>query len=132
MSRVYIAGPFTDPRPEVIAWHVARACLLGRLASAVGLVPVVVHEDIAAGVYGDDADPVQRASGRARTMEVVWSCAGVWALRRDDGTMSEGTDAEYRGTDGRRLAGTWAEWRGLVERAAPDLLGAWDALAVTP
>jgi hypothetical protein len=130
--RVYIAGPFTDPRPEVVAWHVARACLLGRLATECGHAPVVVHPSIAAGVYGDDAVAWQRERGLRAALEVMHGCDALWALLRDDGTMSSGTAGEWRDFDGKAEALTWAGWRGRIPDFDAERLAAWDALAVKP
>lgn len=132
MTRVYIAAPYADPSPTVRAWHVARACLLGRLALECGHAPVVVHPSIAAGVYGDDSDPVQRERGLRAALEIVDGCDELWALLRDDGTLSEGMAKEWGAFSGPIGCGTWAQWRADVEPRAPDLLPAWDALAVTP
>lgn len=135
---VYVAAPYHDPNPRIVAWNVARACLLGRLAARCGYVPTVVHAEIHGGVYGDDNDPAQRAAGRALTLaklDGVLAAGGrVWALLRDDGEMSEGTRAEVneaRDTGSAWTGSTWAEWR-TEASAHPDLLPAWDALAVRP
>lgn len=129
MTRVYVAAPFADPSPTVRAWHVARACLLGRLALECGHAPVVVHPSIAAGVYGDDEVPHERERGLRAALEVMRGCDALWALLRDDGTMSAGTAEECRLFDGNPQALAWAGWRCRV----PDvLLPAWDALAVRP
>lgn len=130
--RVYIAGPFGDPSPTVRAWHVARASLLGRLALECGHAPVVVHPSIAAGVYGDDADPAQRERGLRAALEVMRGCDEMWVLLRDDGTKSDGVRAERRAWNLAAPSGTWLDWRLHVVTDAPDLLPAWDALAVRP
>ena len=44
----YVASPFAAPTPALIAWNIARAGLLGRLAVAEGFAPVVVHHSIGA------------------------------------------------------------------------------------
>ena len=132
--RVYIAATYADPSPTVRAWHVARACLLGRLVLECGHAPVVVHPSIAAGVYGDDADPRERERGLRAALEVMDGCGHLWALLRDDGTMSSGTAEEWRlfRAPAFRQAETWARWRFKVKQCAPHLLPAWDALAVRP
>ncbi len=132
MTRVYIAASFADPSPTVRAWHVARACLLGRLALECGHAPVVVHPSIAAGVYGDDADPRERERGLRAALEVMRGCDAMWALLRDDGTMSYGTAGEWREFDGKAEALTWAGWRGRIPSFDDERLAAWDALAVRP
>lgn len=137
----YVAAPYSDAYPTIRAWHVSRAVLLARLAMACGYAPVEVHTSIAAGVYGDDSDPEQRARGMAATAAI---CRGVlatpgavlWALTNDDGSMSPGVEAEvaighsvWRG----RSWYTWAEWRDSDElKRNPHLLPEWDRLAVRP
>ena len=136
----YIAAPFGDPSPTIRARHVARARLLARLAFACGYAPVEPHSSIHAGVYGDDADPAQRAAGMDATQAVCRALlaspdAELWALLRDDWTMSDGTRGEV---DIARKHGnewdesTWAEWRTRVVAEAPHLLPEWDRLAVRP
>ena len=135
----YIACPYSDPSPTIRARHVDRAVLLARLAMACGLAPVEVHTSIAAGVYGDDSDPEQRARGMAATAAI---CRGVlatpgavlWALLRDDGTASDGTRAEcvLAADVADYTAHTWAEWAIKVAAKAYDLLPEWDRLAVRP
>lgn len=128
--RVYIAGPFAGPSPTVRAWNVARASLLGRLALECGHAPVVVHPSIAAGAY--DADPAQRERGLRAALEVMRGCDALWALLRDDGTMSSGTAKEWREFDGKAEGLTWAGWRGRIPDFDHERLAAWDALAVRP
>lgn len=132
----YIAAPLNDASPTIVAWHVARARLLARLAMACNLSPVVVHGEIEAGTYGDDADPEQRARGMAASAAI---CRGVlatpgavlWALLRDDGSMSAGTLAEWAlASDGTQT--TWNGWRRHAAKHAPALLPEWDRLAARP
>lgn len=135
----YIAAPYADPSPTIRAWHVDRAVLLARLAMACGYSPVETHTSIAAGVYGDDSDPGQRARGMAATAAI---CRGVlatpgavlWALKRDDGSVSDGTRAEcvLAADVADYTAHTWAEWAIKVATKAPHLLPEWDRLAVRP
>ena len=136
----YIAAPLNDASPTIVAWHVARARLLARLAMACNLSPVVVHGEIEAGTYGDDADPEQRARGMAASAAI---CRGVlstpgavlWALLRDDKRMSDGVSAEWSIAlcAGRPAWGlSWAMWRKDVALKAPALLPEWDRLAVRP
>ena len=136
----YVAAPFSDASLTIRAWHVSRAVLLARLAMACGYAPVEVHTSIAAGVYGDDSDPEQRARGMAATAAI---CRGVlatpgavlWALLRDDGTASTGTAGERdlaRATGREWQTATWSAWQMLAERVASHLLPEWDRLAVRP
>lgn len=91
----YIIAPYAGD----IDRNVARAVLLGRLALAHGLAPVVVHPAIKAGVYGDDDVPEERerglraACGIART--VVAAGGDVWALTDDNGSLSAGSRIEW-------------------------------------
>ena len=136
----YIAAPLNDASPTIVAWHVTRARLLARLAMACNLAPFEPHSSIAAGVYGDDSDPEQRARGMAASTAI---CRGVlstpgsvlWALLRDDKRMSDGVSAEWSIAlcAGRPACGlSWAMWRKDVALKAPDLLPEWDRLAVRP
>lgn len=136
----YVASPYADPSPMIRAWHVSRAVLLSRLAMACGLAPVEVHTGIAAGVYGDDSDPEQRARGMAATRQIaalVMSGGGkMWALLHADYSMSDGVRdgvqiADDRGISRARRA-PWAEWRTIAAQSAPHLLPEWDRLAVRP
>lgn len=136
----YVAAPFSDPSPTIRAWHVSRAVLLARLAMACGYAPFEPHTGIAAGVYGDDSDPEQRARGMEATAAI---CRGVlatpgavlWALTRDDGMFSDGVRAEWtlaQGLDAARRVNGWSSWRGWAAEHAPHLLPEWDRLAVRP
>ena len=136
---LYVAAPFGDPSPTIRAWHTARAALLCRLATLSGFAPICPHPTIAAGGYGDDSDPAQRAAGMEATLALALLVARargtLWALSRDDGTLSAGTDAELDAwppsLDPPR-AYTWTEWAIKVAAKAPALLPEWDALAVRP
>ena len=136
----YVAAPFSDASPTIRAWHVARAVLLARLAMACGLAPVEPHTSIAAGVYGDDSNPEQRARGMVATRQIaalVMSGGGkMWALLRDDYSMSDGVRDEVQIADDRGISrarrAPWAEWRTIAAQSAPHLLPAWDRLAVRP
>jgi len=136
---LYVAAPYGDPSPTIRAWHTARAALLGKLAFACGYNPIVPHLQIAAGVYGDDSDPEQRAAGMAATLDVcravVAGGGAVWALTRDDGMFSDGTRAEWMIAEGLQSAprvGAWNTWRGWTDEYAPYLIPEWDRLAVRP
>ena len=136
----YVAAPYSDPSETIRAWHVARARLLARLALACGYAPIEPHSSIAAGVYGDDGDPEQRARGMAASAAI---CRGVlatrgavlWALLRDDQGMSEGTRSEWqiaREAKAVPQGRTWWDWRRTVAAHASDLLPEWDRLATRP
>ena len=92
----YIIAPYAGD----VDRNVARACLLGRLALAHGLAPVVVHPAIRAGVYGDDDVAEERERGLAASIEVallvVMAFGDVWVLSNDDGSLSDGCAREWR------------------------------------
>jgi len=62
-SPVYIAAPYGDPDPQIRAWHAARAACIARIAVLAGHAPIIVHNDIEAGVFGDDGTPADREAG---------------------------------------------------------------------
>jgi len=62
-SPVYIAAPYGDPDPQIRAWHTARAACIARIAVLAGHAPIIVHNDIEAGVFGDDGTPADREAG---------------------------------------------------------------------
>lgn len=126
MKPIYIAAPFGAATHDERLHNTMRAVTIANVAAAIGYEPVVVHLRILAGEWGDDNDPFQRAAGMAATMEVLERVirrgGEVWALRRDDGTMSAGTAAEVEhalaaGAD--VVACTWTEWE---HRAAREVL----------
>lgn len=139
---VYIAGPYGDPDPAIVALNVRRAVLLGRFAFGLGLAPLVIHPLIIA-IAGDDTDPAIRERGIAWSLALLDGIArhteGVlFVISRDDGALSAGTRTEVlRWRSARGLAevadgdagisrGTWAQWsRALVpilgREAATDL-----------
>lgn len=129
MSRriCYIAAPYAAEEPELIRWHVARACALATLATRCGLAPIVVHPAIGE-VYGDVESPDARALGLevdcAIVAAVAQSGGRLWLLLDDDCDMSAGCAAELEawkaaggpttGEDGHLLwQRTWEGWRRL-------------------
>jgi hypothetical protein len=137
---LYLAAPYSDASSMIRQWHTARAALLCRLATLSGYSAVCVHPTIAAGGYGDDSDPEQRAAGLEATLDLCRGVmtlpnAAVWALLRDDSTPSEGTAGEMRAAvdaGAGLLLDTWKAWRLRVRVHAPHLLPEWDALATRP
>lgn len=142
----YIAAPYAAPTPDLVAWNVARAALLGRLAIAEGFAPVVVHHSIEA-LFGAET-PITRALGLdcdAAIVDMIARRASsqLFVLLRDDGSATGGMIREHtawqhaRGQSGRDLlaingvrVGTWAIWHPLARRA--NLGPAWAALADAP
>ena len=161
MVPVYVAAPYGAPSQEVRAWHVARAELLGELAAACGLAPVVVHRRIHDHEWGPDEEPASRAAGMAVTLAICLETAQrgmLWVLECDDGTLSAGTQSEVDAAtqtvgrvhpdqprwlqeapdlhavlhEGWLLGATWAIWRHRVTAWAPRLRPAWEALSTPP
>ena len=162
MIPVYVAAPYGAPTQEARAWHVARAELLGELAAACGLAPVVVHRRIHDHEWGPDEDPASRAAGMEVTLAICLETVKrglLWVLERDDGTLSPGTQAEEGAAsqavgqrvhpelarwlqeepalhavlhEGWLLGATWAVWRQRVIAWAPHLRPAWEALSSPP
>lgn len=103
---VYIAGPFagqgllaTDRKAQE-AINVNRACFVGHvLWRHRNYAPIVPHA-IGTMVYGDDHDEEVRQrsieSGEVMAQATARAGGSIFALRRDDGTISEGTSAELR------------------------------------
>jgi hypothetical protein len=134
----YIAAPYADPSPEVRAWHVARACLLARLAVNTGWAPIVVHPGIAP-IYGAEETEELRAVGLdvdiTLLLHVRRAGGSLWLLLRDDLTMSSGVAAERRAwwdspSAGRELVLDWAGWQAPMWKAG--LGQRWAALQGRP
>jgi hypothetical protein len=107
----------------VCQWNVDRACFVGRLVQRSGSAPVVVHPAIHAGAYGSDEDADERAAGMESSIAVldcVLRAGGeVLVLKRDDGTLSDGTRAEvaHVAARGREVVATGWSW---IVRLADD------------
>ena len=118
---MYIAAPYGDPDPAVRQWNVDRACFVGRLVQRGGDAPVVVHPAIHAGAYGSDENADERAAGMESSLAVldgVLRCGGsVIALKRDDGTLSDGTRAEVAHVAARGCEVTSVMWAHIVRVA---------------
>ena len=141
MRTVYIAGPFGDPDRKVREWNIERARLLARLAMARGLAPIMIHGEVQAGTYGDDADPAGRRRGLEAACAIAARTDVFWMLQRDDGTESTGCTMEFdrwfRAMDHRPVkripgVGTWSEWRADFAEHAPHLLEDFDRLSTRP
>lgn len=118
----YIAAPYGSPDPLIRWWNVRRACLLGLLAQRRGFAPLVVHPMIEAGALGCDDDDDERAQGQESSLRLLRLAVGVggvhgglvYALRCDDGSLSEGVGDEITvaHTHGAIiLCETWSAWR---------------------
>jgi hypothetical protein len=95
---VYVAAPFAPCDGLDSAENTRRADALAQVYRAMGHRVVCVHPAILAGHFGDDADPVQRHRGQARTLA---KCVGVATnggilvvLLRPSGSPSSGTAGE--------------------------------------
>jgi hypothetical protein len=125
---VYIAGPYAAPTPKERTENVRRIGELSRFALTLGYVPVSVHAAVEAGHYGDDSDPAARARGIDAACGIATMVAKAgghfFAIRRDDGSYSTGTQMERDvflanatlGVWFRRA--TWAEWERCIAAGA--------------
>ena len=72
----------------------------GRHAMSLGYAPIVIHGAVQVGVYGDDADPPERARGieaACAIAKAVGRAEGeLWLLRLPGGGVSSGCDREAR------------------------------------
>jgi hypothetical protein len=144
MYVVYIVGSYAPCDGRTEQENVTRAVALGALALTEGHIPIIPHVTIgcAALMLGDRADEIARQASYAGQGDGLAGWLGrlerdveVWAIARDDGTYSKGTQAEVaagRNFDGRvdrvyhlRTSATWAGWRKRFEKA--DLLDVYEA-----
>ena len=119
---VYIAGPYAASSDEERTENVRRIGEVARFALSLGFAPITVHAAIEAGHYGDDSDPEARARGLDATCEIAGRIAlsggHFFAIRRDDGSLSDGTKREHDAVlkSGAQKTAmiclTWNEWKG--------------------
>jgi len=113
MMIVYIAGPFGGT-PEEQQANTERAEALASYAVRQGCSPICVHSGILRGVYGDDNAPADRRRGLNAVLRLVEVCEEVWAITRDDGSLSPGMHAEKARLDAanprRWVQLRWDEW----------------------
>ena len=135
----YIAAPFGAETQELVDFNVARAVFVATLARLEGRAPLLVHLNIAAGVFGDDNDPDQRAFGAECSLALLDSVRFIvtgelWVLEHDDGSLSAGVSVEDRRWRLFRKSGVrrsrWSGWRALAARHG--LEDAWRALRNPP
>jgi hypothetical protein len=115
----YIVGPFAGQgetpaaRKAQEAINVNRACFVGHILWKYrNYAPIVPHA-IGTMVYGDDHDPEVRErsieSGEVMARGAALAGGSFFALRRDDGIISDGTARELRAFEAtyaaRRLLG---------------------------
>jgi hypothetical protein len=95
---VYIAAPFAPNEGLSIEENIARAVALAEQAVEEGFAPILVHREVALGLYGRDEIPEERARGLAltrRLAEVVGSVRGaMWVLELPSGRLSSGCEGE--------------------------------------
>ena len=111
----YLAGPYAAPTAEERAENVRRIGRICRwLTQDQGFAVVTVHAALHAGHYGDDDNPKHRAQGIAADLELVRMVRAAggrfFALSRDDGSLSTGTQQEAEAFGPRVVKLTWAEW----------------------
>lgn len=125
---IYIAAPYSAEKREERRINRWRAILLGRMATAHGLTPIVLHPSIYEGVYGVDDDPEEREAGIAAACRIAARCDAMWALLRDDGTASEGVAREMEAFVKPKpiIAGAWGGFREIAQGA--DMLAEWERL----
>jgi hypothetical protein len=125
MTRVpcYIGAPYAASTPREIEENVRRALQLGRWAVAAGFAPIVPHALGAAELYGCAKEQDDGTSRRVALecgvagARMVAAISGVFlAIRRDDGSLSSGTQAEFDAylvparTTVLFNLGTWEHW----------------------
>ena len=117
---VYIAGPLAADTLAERREHYRRIVALTRYAIRQGFAPVCPHLTIGVPMGWPEVgeSPEARAAGLETSMALLGAVVGaggvVWALRRDDGSLSAGTEAEVAWADRRSVyivsSGPWAEW----------------------
>lgn len=121
---VYVAAPFAAPTAAEVARNIARARAVGRLAVHRGLAPIVPHVLGAAGLFGAPTDDGSSSPTRTAALEcslaLVRRADDLWAICRDDGSLSEGTRAERLAwhsdcRDGVYTCARWDLWREWIE-----------------
>ena len=115
----FIAAPYAARTQLGEADNIRRAEALGRLAVALGYVPVVVHSN-GERLYGPDTHPESRAVALSCSTALVRQLAtlprsGMYVLLRDNGTMSNGVAAEVSdwqqtGDPDAITSKTWDDW----------------------
>lgn len=112
---IYIAAPFSAPTAAERERNTRRAEALNLLAIRQGHAPICPHSTILRGGQGRDDVPEEREAGLSAMLAVLGRCDQVWALTRDDGSLSAGMQRELEHwANGPRphpwIRRTWAEW----------------------
>lgn len=135
----FVCAPYAAATPEHVSLNVMRAAIIGRLAVAQGLTPIVPHT-MGRLVFGPDED----AGVRELALECMADLAGLvaknirgqlWMLLDDAGERTPGMVREARAwadASGRRpvsRSGTWADY-GQAVRMTGDrvLIMLWEVM----
>lgn len=120
MIPCYIAGPYRAETPELIQANIDRAGELGRYAVECGRVPIVPHL-YGVAVYGDDETAL--AQGIALVRMVRHIGGELWAIKRDNGSLSSGVQGEFEAFaqtsgigdwDDKVASWPWAVWQAFI------------------
>ena len=142
---IYIAAPFRGASKEEVAFNVARAAALGRVAALQGHLPFVPHLCIGGLFEYDDATYREESL----KLGIAWLdkllCSGAraqfWLLEKDEGGRSAGCSEELSycvkaAPEGRAsglhiwLSREWPQWYGAFKEVG--LLDLWESLLMAP
>jgi len=117
---VYIAAPFAGHALAEVAANTHRAEALSLYAIRRGYAPICVHSGALRGAYGRDTDAADRKAALDVDRALLDVSGEVWALTRDDGTLSPGMLVELDHWSSTRrppwVLNTWAGWSAEFER----------------
>lgn len=117
---VYIAAPFAADTLAEVAENTHRAEALSLYAIRRGYAPICVHSGALRGAYGRDTDAGDRKAALDVDRALLDVSGEVWALTRDDGTLSPGmlVELDHWSSTGRPpwVLNTWAGWSAEFER----------------
>ena len=117
---VYIAAPFAADTLAEVAENTHRAEALSLYAIRRGYAPICVHSGALRGAYGRDTDAGDRKAALDVDRALLDVSGEVWALTRDDGTLSPGmlVELDHWSSTGRPpwTLNTWAGWSAEFER----------------
>ena len=117
---VYIAAPFAGHTLAEVAENTHRAEALNLYAIRRGYAPICVHSGALRGAYGRDTDAGDRKAALDVDRALLDVSGEVWALTRDDGTLSPGmlVELDHWSSTGRPpwTLNTWAGWSAEFER----------------
>ena len=117
---VYIAAPFAGHTLAEVAENTHRAEALNLYAIRRGYAPICVHSGALRGAYGRDTDAGDRKAALDVDRALLDVSGEVWALTRDDGTLSPGmlVELDHWSSTGRPpwTLNPWAGWSAEFER----------------